>query len=161
MCAQLCLTLCDPLDCSLQVFSIHGIFQAKLLEWVAISPSRGCSQPRDRTCVSCIDKRILYYCATWEENLPWQKINSEFPEDLEINVYLSPSHLQHWKGRHTNVLVRNIIREISGPPGGSQAPSSQCIGYWCSIMKWASCPLQARAARARELGREASWWLDH
>ena len=58
-----------------------------------------------------------------------KKINSEFPEDLEINVYLSPSHLQHWKGRGNNVLVRNIIREISGPPRGSQAPSSQCISY--------------------------------
>ena len=50
--AQSCLTLCDPMDYSLQGFSVHGIFQAGVLEWVAISFSRGSSQPRDRTRVS-------------------------------------------------------------------------------------------------------------
>ena len=46
---------CSPLDCSVHVF-----FQARILEWVAISFSRGSSQPRDRTYVSWIGKRILY-----------------------------------------------------------------------------------------------------
>jgi len=49
---QLCPTLCDSMDCSLLGSSVHGIFQARLLEWVAISFSRGSSQPRDRTWVS-------------------------------------------------------------------------------------------------------------
>ena len=40
---QSCLTLSDPMDCSLPGFSIHGIFQARILEWVAISFSRGSS----------------------------------------------------------------------------------------------------------------------
>jgi len=44
--AQLCPTLCHPMDCSLLGSSVHGIFQAKVLEWVAISFSRGSSQPR-------------------------------------------------------------------------------------------------------------------
>ena len=44
--AQLCLTLCDPMDCSLPGSSVHGIFQATVLEWIAISFSRGSSQPR-------------------------------------------------------------------------------------------------------------------
>ena len=44
--AQSCLTLCDPIDCSLPGSSVHGIFQAIVLEWVAISFSRGSSQPR-------------------------------------------------------------------------------------------------------------------
>ena len=52
--AQSCLTLCDPLDCSLPGSSVHGIFQARILEWVAISSSRGSSQPSNRTHVSCI-----------------------------------------------------------------------------------------------------------
>ena len=47
--AQSCPTLCDPMDCSLPGSSIHGIFQARVLEWVAIFFSRGSSQPRDRT----------------------------------------------------------------------------------------------------------------
>ena len=48
------LTFCDPLDFSLPVSSNCGIFQTKILEWVAISSSRGFSQPRDQTHVSCI-----------------------------------------------------------------------------------------------------------
>ena len=44
---QLCLTLCDPMDCSPPVSSAHGILQARILEWVAISFSRGSSPPRD------------------------------------------------------------------------------------------------------------------
>ena len=42
-----CLTLCDPVDCSLSGSSVHGIFQARVLEWVAISFPRGSSPPRD------------------------------------------------------------------------------------------------------------------
>ena len=49
---QSCLTLCDPMDCSLPSSSVHGIFQARTLEWVAISFSRGSFQPRDRTQIS-------------------------------------------------------------------------------------------------------------
>ena len=51
--AQLCLTLCSPLDCSPAVSSVHGIFLGKILEWVAISSSRGSSWPRDWTCIFC------------------------------------------------------------------------------------------------------------
>ena len=47
-----CPTVCDPMDCSLPAY--HGILQARILEWVAIPFSRGSSQPRDRTQVSCI-----------------------------------------------------------------------------------------------------------
>ena len=52
--AQSCPTLWDPMECSLPGFSVHGIFQARVLEWVAISSSRGSSWPKDRTQVSCI-----------------------------------------------------------------------------------------------------------
>ena len=52
--AQSCLTLCDPMDCSLPCSSVRGILQARILEWVAISFSRRSSQPRDETRVSCI-----------------------------------------------------------------------------------------------------------
>ena len=46
--------LCDPIDCSPPGSSVHGIFQARMLEWVAISFAKGSSQPRDRTHISCI-----------------------------------------------------------------------------------------------------------
>ena len=64
--AQLCPTLCNPMDCSPPGSSVYGIFQARKLEWVAISFSRGSFQSRDWTCISCIGRRILYHWATWE-----------------------------------------------------------------------------------------------
>ena len=64
--AQSCLTLCDPMDCSLSGSSVHGIFQARLLEWIAISFSRGSSRPRNRTPVSRIAGRCLTVWATRE-----------------------------------------------------------------------------------------------
>ena len=51
-------TLCDPMDCSLPGSFVHGISQARILEWVAISFSRGSSRPRDRTYVSCVAGRL-------------------------------------------------------------------------------------------------------
>ena len=51
-CAQSCLSLCNPTDCSPPSFSVHGILQARILEWVASSSSRGSFQPRDQTRIS-------------------------------------------------------------------------------------------------------------
>ena len=62
--AQSCPTLCDPVDCNLLGFSIHGIFQARILEWVTISFSRGSSRPRDWTWVSRIGGRHFNLWAT-------------------------------------------------------------------------------------------------
>ena len=67
--AQLCPTLCNPMDCSLPYSSIHGVFQARVLEWVAISFSRGSSQPRDQTWVSRIVVRCFTIWATREVTL--------------------------------------------------------------------------------------------
>ena len=63
--AQSCPTLCDPVDCSLPGSSVHGILQARILEWVAISFSRGSSRPRN-TQVSCIADRGFILWATRE-----------------------------------------------------------------------------------------------
>ena len=67
-CAQLFshVWLCDPTDCSPPGSSAHGISQARILEWVAISFFRESSQPRDQTCLSCIGRWVLYHWATWE-----------------------------------------------------------------------------------------------
>ena len=62
--ARSCLTLCNPVDCSPSGSSAHGIPQARILEWVGISSSRGYFQPSNQTrfsCVSCIGRRILYH----------------------------------------------------------------------------------------------------
>ena len=60
--AQSCPTLCNPMDCSLPGSSVHGIFQARVLEWIAISFSKGSSQPRDQTRVShIVDRRFTVW----------------------------------------------------------------------------------------------------
>ena len=63
---QSCLTLCDPVDCSLPGSSIHGILQARILEWISISFSSRSFGPRDRTWVSCIIGRCFTVWATRE-----------------------------------------------------------------------------------------------
>ena len=67
--AQSCPTLCDPMDCSPPGSSVHGIFQARVLEWIAISFSSGSSQPRDWTRVSRTVGRCFTIWATKEAPL--------------------------------------------------------------------------------------------
>ena len=71
--AQLCPTLCDAMDCSPPGSPVHGILQARILEWVAISFSRGSSWPRGQTQVSCIAGRRFNLWATrearWKDSL--------------------------------------------------------------------------------------------
>ena len=67
--AQLCPTLCNPMDCNQPGSSVHGIFQTRILEWVAVSSFRLSSPPRDLTyvpCISWIDRQVLYHWTTWE-----------------------------------------------------------------------------------------------
>ena len=72
---QLCLTLCDPVDDSLSDSSVHGIFQAKILKWVAMwvsmPSSRRRSWPRDQTHVSCVSRIAGRFCTAepWGTNL--------------------------------------------------------------------------------------------
>ena len=61
---QLCLTLCDPMDCSPPASSVHGILQVRILEGIAIPFSWGSSRPRDRTQVSCTADRLFTVRAT-------------------------------------------------------------------------------------------------
>ena len=63
---QSCPTLCDPMDCSLPGYSVHGILQARILEWVAISFSKWASWPKDWTQVSYIADRFFIIWATRE-----------------------------------------------------------------------------------------------
>ena len=80
-------TLCNPVGC------VHGIFQAKVLEWVAISFSRGSSWPRDQTRVSCIVGRSF---TVWATYLNWW-IDSY---SLVRNVQVNPDRKKGiWKGR--------------------------------------------------------------
>ena len=74
---QLCPTLCDPMD-----YTVHGIVQARILEWVAFPFSRGSSQPRNRTHVSHIAGRFLTSWATREAQEYWSGQSIPSPVDL-------------------------------------------------------------------------------
>ena len=70
---QSCPTLCNPLDCSPPGSSVHGILQARILEWVTISVSRGSSWPRDRTQVSYVSCTAGRFFTSWAfmEEISW------------------------------------------------------------------------------------------
>ena len=66
---QLCLTVCNPMDCRPSGSSFHVIFQVRILGWVPIPFSRASSQPRDRRWVSCIAGRFFTVLATRDQNI--------------------------------------------------------------------------------------------
>ena len=84
--AQLYLTLCDPMDCSWPGSSLHGIFQERIVEQVAIFYSRKPSCPRDGTPVSCTGRWLLYHSATRTALL-----NYTFPK-VTIHYSFTSSH---------------------------------------------------------------------
>ena len=105
VCTQSCPTLCDPMECSPPGSSVHGISQARIMEWVAISSSRGSSQSRDWTCVSCIsciNRRILYHWSTEEDlkNIMLSEINQSQKEKCWMILHIGGIYnIQIYRGR--------------------------------------------------------------
>ena len=93
--AQSCPTLCDPVDCNPPGSSVHGILQARILEWVTISSSRGSSRPRDWTRDSRIASRRFYLWATREVvSIPVSSLYSSKPRPPPAgSPYLYPPNL--------------------------------------------------------------------
>ena len=112
--AQSCLTLCDPIDCSVPGFSVQGIFQATVLEWIAISFSRGSSQPRARTQVSRIVDRCFtsYRCnekKSWFHL--WFKLTvfKVFPPILIFSCLMKSMWIMlHCRGEHLLAKKGNV-----------------------------------------------------
>jgi len=86
--AQSYLTLCHPMDCSLLGSSVHGIFQARILEWVAISFSTGSSQPRDRSQVShIVGRRFTVWAAREVQNTQKNYTKEIFMTQITMMVW--------------------------------------------------------------------------
>ena len=108
VCAQLlsCSVLSDsldPMDLKLPGISVHGIFQTRILEWVAMPSSRGSSQPRDETHISSIGRWILYHWANWEAS-----VCSTSPQNLTaFSAYL------YWlissASKRSQTLINSIL----------------------------------------------------
>ena len=106
LCSQLCLTLCDSMDCNPPGSSVHGIFQAKILERVAISSPRRSSPPRDWThvsYVSCITGSFLICWATGE-TLP--------PAYTSAIILLCISSLFSWTYSQSRVSDSHLQRKM-------------------------------------------------
>ena len=110
--AQSCPTLCDPVDCSPPGSSVHGILQARILEWVAISFSRGYSRPREWTKVSLIAGRRFNLWATMELDMAKQTLSEKA---------VAP---------HSSTLAWRV--PCTEEPGGLPSMGSQRVGYDCS-----------------------------
>ena len=78
---QSCPTLCDPMDCSLPGSSVHGIFQIRIWEWVAIPFFRGSSRPRDQTQGLMLCRQILYHLS--HEGSPTDGVGKLRPKGME------------------------------------------------------------------------------
>ena len=113
--AQFCLTL-RPHGLYPLGSSVHGIFQARILEWVAISFSRGSSQPRDQTCISCIDRWILYHCTTWEaqhhidslKSAQWECLsyrNQQMLHNIRTLIFLLENWLLNFYQHTTDIKI--------------------------------------------------------
>ena len=92
--AQLFPSLCNPMDSNPPGSSVHGSFKARILEQIAISYSKGSSQPKDQTrisWVSCIGRCILYHCATWASE---SESHSVVSDSLWPHVHLQASILE-------------------------------------------------------------------
>ena len=94
--AQSCPTLYDPIDYSMPGSSVCGISQTRILEWVAISSSRGSSWPRYRTHVSCVGRQFLHRWATREAP---GRIITAFKNKI----------FNHQSGLYTSRSLRNLV----------------------------------------------------
>ena len=141
VCAQSCPTLCDTRDCSLPGSFVHEIFQARILEWVAIFASRGFYQPMDWTCISSwfswIGRRILYCYPTWEAHLSVcvQTVTSVGPTVCKPMDHSLPGS-SPWDspGENTGVGCHFLLQGILPTQG-----SNQCL--W-QLLHWQAGSLQ-------------------
>ena len=139
--AQSCLTPYDPIDCILPGSYVPGIFQAKILECVAIPFSRGSSWPRDRTCVSCIAG----------DSLLSEPLGKPLCMQVMINLPGSP-------GDKESPANAEDARDVGLIPGSEKSPgkgNGTPLQYFCleNFMGWGAC-------WATVLGATKSWtWL--
>ena len=134
---QSCPTLCDPMDCSLSGSSVHGVFQARVLKWIAISFSRWSSWPRNRTLVSHIAGRRFTIWATREHDRftiksHWRNnVSKMVLYILRIHEIKCSSFSYHFAAVVVGLLVERYLHfrfRFSGPTLKMQVSASQ-LGY--------------------------------
>ena len=160
--AQLCPALCHPTGCR-----VHGILQARALEWVAFPFSRGASQPTDQTQVSYIAGRFF---TSWAPRAAGQGKFFHFKQPLNIWVSSSPSRVSTEAAGYRSLgrMTRGIATTwYLGPGSSSQAPSlffSQRIPplSWLSCRSWGKgCEVLLRHLLSAPGALCICWWCVH
>ena len=128
---ELCPTLCGPVDCSLPSASVHGVLQARILEWLAIPFSRRSSQPRDPTQVSCIAGGFFTVWATREPG----PITVSKGLVVPASLFTGTTRSGEGDGTHSSVLAWRILwteepgglLSIGSPRGGHDWSDLACM----------------------------------
>ena len=113
--AQSCPAVCDPMDCSPPGSSVHGILQARILEWAAISSSRRSSQPRDQTQVSCVAGRLILYCLS-HQGMGQSRVGPAY--SIQLKISLSSTYCtHHWAALPSSSGGWKPDSAFAGEPG--------------------------------------------
>ena len=113
VCAQLCLAICDLMDCSPPGSSVHGILQARILKWVSMPSSRASSQPRDRTyisCVSCIAGGFFTTEPPWKPTLSYRNPTYIYSSGSRKSFRLPYQCAFFWEGLMIDFYFEGIQR---------------------------------------------------
>ena len=147
--AQSCLSLCDPMDCSPPGSSVHGMSQAGILQWLAISFSRASSWARDRICIPCIGRWVLYHWATWKAprdytNVQWtsKKVPDTIRKSKQTNLsnFINNKILPHtteWLNKEVWQKPRTWFNYADQQEFSySDNRSADCLRIWHSLLSW-------------------------
>ena len=141
-----CPTLCDPTNCSPPGSSIHGILQARTLEWVAISSSRGSSRPRDETHISCIG---------WNPHLlRWMKVVSHSSTTPRKN----PPKNKQTSG--SSIMILDLVLNSRGVRLAWMW--RECCVHTCRILWWQRATVLSAFPRNQlwvALCVRHHWWI--
>ena len=153
---QSCLTLCDPVDCSLPGSSVHGIFQAIVLEWIAISFSKGSTQPRDWTRVSrIVDRRFTVWATREVHKERWVLKNWSFELWCWRRLLRVP-----WTVKRSNQSILKEIRPEYSLEGLMLKLKLQYFGH----QMWRTDSFEKTLMLGKIEGRRRAWqrmrWLD-
>ena len=142
------------MDCSLPGSSVHRVTQARILEWVFISFSRGYSWPRDRTFISCAGRQALYHWATWETRWNFRhQTDRARPGQRELSLYLPERQWPPFSLCAFSHLMLLVELKMKSQPGNSLKRKTR-HGPWPGRRK-----LVIRRLRGHLRPYKASWAL--
>ena len=154
--AQSCLTFYNTMDCSLPGSSVNRIFQARKLEWVAISFSRGSFQPRDWI---CIGRQDLYHCEAWKQGKCYNLLTNTQHKKIKCDIRLWKEGLktgtivgvlscyQHKMNRYIYICIICLCKT-----------HGNCLTKQCSRTK--QCTGATKQSESNKMALGISWYLE-